>query len=258
MEKINLIFLHGFLGQPQDWDDTIDFLSPQESLTMSIHCLDLFNDEKLNPTFSFYDWGLQFREWLEGISDKKTKNIVIGYSMGGRLALYGLEASGNLIDQIIVVSANTGFRDGYSELVTSSQERVDRWFNDTKWADLFLKAPWEEVLRNWNAQSVFGISANEPQRQEKNYSRHKLSLALTNWSLAQQKDMRPVLKDHLEKVQWLVGENDEKYVEIAQNLEDDIEGFSFLIIPGTSHRILFEKPQYLAEVIDRAIKLQMD
>ncbi len=252
MERVNLIFLHGFLGRPKDWNLTIDFLKagrPQ----IEVISVDLFHDELLNPHTPLSEWGDTFGKWLQKNVDRTSRNILVGYSLGGRLALHALEKNANLLERVVIVSANTGFRDQLSDFDSDSQERKDRWIHDANWAELFLKAPWTDVVKNWNSQPVFGSANKEPVRIEGDYSRESLGLALTNWSLAQQKDFRSVVEKNLNKVSWLVGDQDEKYISIARTLEQDIPGFHFDVIRGSSHRILFDEPRLLAEKIKAKI-----
>ncbi len=113
----------------------------------------------------------------------------------------------------------------------------------------FLKAPWEMVIRNWNAQPVFGGGENEPVRSEKEYSRESLSLALTQWSLAQQKNMRSLVQRAARQIVWIVGERDEKYVEMSRHLQEEIPGLRVKSVRGSSHRVLFDNPKELSEQI---------
>lgn len=252
MERVNLIFLHGFLGRPKDWSPTVDFLMLENS-KVEIYQVDLFNDEMLNPQVSLAQWGESFCKWMQKHVDRTSRNILVGYSLGGRLALHALEACPNLIERAFIVSANSGFPDNLAGFESDSQDRKSRWLHDANWAELFIKAPWAEVLKNWNAQPIFAGTKSEPPRPESEYSREALGLALTNWSLAQQKDLRPVVEKNLAKISWIVGENDTKYVDIARNLEKDIPQFHFEMIKGASHRVMFDEPRQLAAKIKSKI-----
>ncbi len=99
-----LTFLHGFLGSPLDWQD-LDL--PGLFLTLPGHQgrpLDLSLLEKEIP--------------------KKT--TLIGYSLGGRLAMDFAHRFPERIERLIILSANPGLEKG-------KEERIE-W--DEKWAQL--------------------------------------------------------------------------------------------------------------------------
>ena len=74
--------------------------------------------------------------------------MLLGYSLGGRLALHALLHAPELWAGALVVGADTGLAD------PKEREARVRW--DAAWAERFLNEPWEDVLRDWDAQAVFG------------------------------------------------------------------------------------------------------
>lgn len=214
---------------------------------------DYFNEVALSPKNSFITWAGNFTKWTEQFVCEGEKNVLVGYSLGGRLALHALGHAPNLWSKVVMVSVNPGFDDMFESFDPSSDERRQRWLTDSYWAEEFLKAPWETVLHGWNAQPVFGGSREEPVRLEKDYSREMLSLALTQWSLAQQKNMRPLMKEHAKKILCLVGDQDTKFVELARNLKEDITALEVETLAEASHRALFDNPQGLGSVISKEL-----
>lgn len=251
MENVNLFFLHGFLGRPSDWDAVKASLPRHAGLR--IFTPDLFNELALGPRHSFEAWADNFTNWVESLGCSSEKNILVGYSLGGRLALHAFEKCPSLWKKLVCVSTNPGFNDRYGCLDTDSEERCLRWMNDSYWAEEFMKAPWDSVVRTWNAQPVFGGGENEPVRSEMDYSREALGLALTQWSLAQQKNMRPLLQAHVEKVIWIAGEKDEKFMDLSNSLQQEVNGLVVETILESSHRVLFDNPRGLSESIREII-----
>lgn len=252
MERVNLFFLHGFLGRPSDWAVVKAHLPQHDGLR--IFTPDYFKETSLGPQHSFESWADNFTRWVEIHGCSGERNILVGYSLGGRLALHALQRKPGLWHRVVLVSTNPGFNDVHEFFEPTSEERRQRWMNDSFWAEEFLKAPWDTVIRNWNAQPVFGGGETEPLRIEKEYSREMLSLALTQWSLAQQRNMRDLLQKQTAKVLWLVGERDEKYVEMSRRLQQEVPGLRWDIIPASSHRILFDSPKELGEKIRQLIQ----
>lgn len=249
MERVNLFLLHGFLGRPSDWEAVKASLPPV--MNLRIYTPDYFKDDELNSVHSFEQWAENFNDWVHDETKGIGRNILVGYSLGGRLALQALAQDPTQWVKALLISTNPGFDDTFRSFDPSSEQRRQRWLNDSYWAEEFLKAPWDMVMRNWNAQPVFG-GGSEPVRFEKDYSRENLSLALTRWSLAEQQNMRNVLSALHQKVLWLVGERDEKFVKMSQNLNHEI-GLRFDVAPEASHRVLFDRPREVAEKIKQIL-----
>lgn len=245
MERVNLFFLHGFLGRPSDWAVVKAHLPQSEGLR--VFTPDYFKDLSLGPTHSFEAWADNFIRWVETHASSADRNILVGYSLGGRLALHALQKKPGLWYKVMLISTNPGFNDMHECFDPISEERRQRWMNDSYWAEEFLTAPWDMVLRNWNAQPVFGGGEAEPVRHEKEYSRETLSLALTQWSLAQQRNMRGLMGKQMPKLIWLVGDRDEKFLEMSRRLTDEVPGFHFESVTSASHRVLFDSPKELGE-----------
>ncbi len=245
MARVNLFFLHGFLGRPSDWAVVKAHLPQVEGLR--VFAPDYFRDLALGPLHSFESWADNFTRWVEAQASGADRNILVGYSLGGRLALYALQKKPDLWYKVMLISTNPGFNDMHDGFDPTSEERRQRWMNDSYWAEEFLTAPWEMVLRNWSAQPVFGGGEVEPVRHEKEYSRETLSLALTQWSLAQQRNMRGLMRQQMSRLIWLVGDRDEKFLEMSRRLTDEVPGFHFESVTSASHRVLFDSPKELGE-----------
>lgn len=252
MERINLFFLHGFLGRPQDWSSVVEGLPSSDHLRCFVP--DYFNEANLSPRHSFDDWALNFNSWVQSCVNLLDRNILVGYSLGGRLALHALMQSPTLWSKVALVSMNPGLVEETSNGSSSSSPREQRLKHDLLWANKFSKNNWGEVLKEWNSQGVFAGSLLEPVRLEKDYDRTLLSAALTEWSLAHQRNMVPILKQYHDKVLWIVGEIDKKYVELTTELLNEIPDLKVTQIPSAGHRVLFDKPQALQVIIEDLLK----
>jgi 2-succinyl-6-hydroxy-2,4-cyclohexadiene-1-carboxylate synthase len=219
-----------------------------------VYTPDYFRDQHLNPNHSFAEWASNFNQYVQSETKGVGQNILVGYSLGGRLALQALAQKPGMWSKALLISTNPGFNDNRKSFDPASEERTQRWMNDSYWAEEFLTRPWDMVMRNWNAQPVFGGGSTEPARLEKDYLREALGLALTQWSLAQQSNMRVVLNELCNKVSWIVGERDEKFVEMTQKLTEAVAGLRFEIVPEASHRVLFDRPRDVAEKIKNLIQ----
>ncbi len=247
LERVNVFFLHGFLGRPQDWKRVQEYLPKHEQVRVFMP--DYFREGWLGPETPLSEWGARFNRWVELQGVSAEKNILVGYSLGGRLSLHALENKANLWSKVVLISTNPGFDDNLNGFEPSSDSRKQRWLQDSYWAEEFLKAPWVSLLKNWNDQPVFSGGAEEPMREEKHFSRELLGLALTQWSLAQQRNMRKVIDSNQKKIDWVIGEKDEKFIDISNSLQNNVPSLLLGIIPDCSHRVPFDRPKDLAERI---------
>lgn len=252
MERINLFFLHGFLGRPEDWSAVVENLPKLDHLRCFVP--DYFNENTLSPLNSFEDWSNSFNSWVKSIVSAGDKNILVGYSLGGRLALHSLTEDSTLWSKVILISTNPGLSDELPDKNAALSAKEQRLKNDFLWSKKFSQNNWDDVLKEWNSQGVFAGSLLEPVRLAKNYDRSLLSAALSQWSLARQKNMLPALRQYSEKIFWVVGEQDKKYLELTTELIQAMPQFKVTFIPKAGHRVLFDNPQELTGFLQNLLK----
>lgn len=240
MAKINFVFLHGFLGRPSDWDQVISEL--QAKIPSECYAVNYFSIPPLSPKVGFGEWPDNFAQWILNNLGPGPK-VLVGYSLGGRLALHALEKYPDIFKLGICISTNPGvFLDG-------SNERNARAAADQDWSQRFTRDPWKKLMLDWNSQEIFKSSPNVIDREESEFRRDLLSKALINWSLSQQKDFRSYLKEPKQSFAWIVGQRDQKYIEIAKLLAGVCPQVNFQIIEKSGHRVLFDAPELLAKNI---------
>ena len=187
---------------------------------------------------SFYHWSDDFNKNVRKKCKVTHKKILIGYSMGGRLALHALKRDNELWNQTFILSTHPG-------LATHlDKPRRERRLWESSWSQKFLNKPWEMLISEWNQNESLSNSQCVP-RDEKKFSRSRLAQALTHWSLT--KHEKDLLKStHLI---GLIGGNDKKYLNIYQSLKEKNQFTTFEIIPDAGHRILFDKAHIVAQKI---------
>lgn len=165
------------------------------------------------------DW--DFLPWphspLEG-------DVLLGYSMGGRLALRLLESQ--RFRAAVIVSAGLNAPD--------EQRRL----RDEEWARRFETEEWDSLMRDWNAQPVFGGHALD--RREADYDRRELARQLREYSPAV---LPPPRLDRIDTpVLWIAGERDAKYAGIARTAVRRLPSAELWICPDAGHRVPWEQP----------------
>jgi 2-succinyl-6-hydroxy-2,4-cyclohexadiene-1-carboxylate synthase len=234
LEKINIASLHGFLGVPADWD----LLQSHFMVSSLAHrfdwwAVDYLKNTVLNATKAFDVWAANFNRKMQ-LRFAEGPRVLIGYSLGGRLALHALKADPALYDAVILISTNPG--------LLREKDRFERRLSDRQWAKKFLEKPWAELMTEWNAQNVFRDSLQEPARVESDYERAQLALALTEWSVADQQDLRSVVVENAAKILWLTGEKDIKYLSLAMEMKKAAPRLQTASLPRASHRVMFDDP----------------
>ena len=196
--------LHGFLGLPSDWDFLraagleVDARSPHDI--------------------------------------PETGDKLLGYSMGGRLALRAL-LSGARYQQAIIVSAGLG--------IEGDAQRQARREADERWAQRFETDEWEALMRDWNAQPVFGLNGVPPSRRrhQRDFVRAELARDLREFSPA----VMPPIADRLHEISipvlWIAGERDERYVAEGKRAVKLLPHGELWICPDAGHRVPWEQPQ---------------
>ena len=196
--------LHGFLGRPADWD--------------------FLRDAGL---------GVDARE-LDDVPP--SGDTLLGYSMGGRIALHTL-LGGARYGRAVIVSAGLG--------IEGENERTSRLATDEKWASRFEHDDWETVLRDWNAQPLFGGDIRV--RRERDYDRRRVVDALRRWSPGVLPPLAPRMREIEIPVLWIAGERDAKYVAEAKRAVSLLPNAELWICPGAAHRVPWEQPDAFIE-----------
>jgi len=188
--SIPLVFLHGFLGHPDDW------------IPVCRHLPDL----PCHPSTDFH-----IPSW--------PKIHLIGYSMGGRIAMHYAAQFPERIASLTLASAHPG--------LTTPEEKKLRWEHDQKWAH---KIRTEDFWDEWYAQPIFdGFVPDLTKRKKQN--REHLAQTLLRHSLAHQP------RFSFPHALILVGERDTKY----RTLYPDAT-----LIADAAHMIHLENPHDFA------------
>jgi 2-succinyl-6-hydroxy-2,4-cyclohexadiene-1-carboxylate synthase len=243
VDRLRVFLLHGFLGQASDWKFLLD--SKSASANFDLIALDYFRESNLGPEVPMEKWGEALNQFVREKGGEK--NYLVGYSLGGRLGLQALAAESSLWAGATFFSIQPGFAE------TNQTDRELRTESDRQWGQRFAKEDWPQLLRDWNAQKVF-LGSAEPKREESSFSRASLQKSLETWSLAKQPDLRAVIEKNTDKINWVVGERDSKFVQIAKDLKEQIPNLQLKLMPNASHRVIFDQPDACAEMLVRQIK----
>lgn len=243
VQQILIFAVHGFLGEASDWSMAQNELEPILKNKIKWVAPSLFSSASL-PVVNLNEVPGQLIKFYQNEFQILQPRIFIGYSLGARLGIHFLNNYASYFDQFIFVSAHPG--------LLSEKEKEQRKFSDQQWADLITEVGWNQFLSKWNAQAVFNSTLQDPVREKDRFDLQKLQTSLDFWSLSRQSDTRSLLTQYQEKITWVVGTEDAKYLELATDLKQKKILLDFNRI-SAGHRILFQNPLSLANLIAQII-----
>ena len=142
-KEIPTLFLHGFLGSSNSWDEIIQLLK-KYSITLDItgHKKNFFHDKDID--YSIDNWCSDLKKQL----DKESIELInlCGYSMGGRLAINFAKKYPSLIKNLILESTTPG--------IISKKERSIRFKNDLMLSNDII-SDYKKFILTWEQLSLF-------------------------------------------------------------------------------------------------------
>jgi 2-succinyl-6-hydroxy-2,4-cyclohexadiene-1-carboxylate synthase len=243
----NILFLHGFMGDRLEFKQAIALLS-QQFYCIAIDLLGHGQTECINPEinqnpeqhdlYTIQSVANYIIKFLDLLQIKRTS--LVGYSMGGRLALYLTIHFPQYFERVVLESASAGLQ--------TIGERCDRVEKDIQIAAQLEICDFKIFLDNWYQQPIFANLRSHPNfgqmlRQRLDNSPLQLANSLRNLSLGQQPSLWKNLADNQIPLLLLVGELDSKFVEINQKIHQLSKSSQLEIILDCGHNIHFEKPE---------------
>ena len=240
-----IIFLHGFLGSLEDWLPVCRRLLPD------YHCLllDLPGHGKTEATrTSDYTMSVTARSLIEFLSSLDIRrSVIVGYSMGGRLALYLAVQYPHYFEKVILESASPGLQ--------RKEDRLLRRKNDEWLATKMKNMPLENFLNEWYNLPIFKSLRNHPKFKE--LLGQRLASHTVNWTaslrgmgVGRQPPLWKKLKDLTMPILILAGEKDQKFRNISFQMKKLNPDFTVSIVPRCGHVIHFEdESRFYLEVI---------
>lgn len=233
--------LHGAVGMAEDWKGLSGKLAKGGN---AVRRVDLWRYLDCCP-MELEEFGKAFCEEVRASGEEK--NVLIGYSMGGRLALQALLAGAedNLFAGAVIVSAHPGLE--------GEEERVLRMASDAEWAGKALVGEWATFLQEWDGQKVLnpegvGLDGLGDRRTLKP-RRQAVARSFMDWSLGKQADLRPRLAALEVPVLWVTGERDSKFTGLAEGAVAEMKQARHEVVAGAGHRVPWENGERFAELV---------
>lgn len=237
--------LHGAVGLAADWRGLAKQLA---SSGIGSRAVDLwrFLDCCLMP---LPDFGKALNADASGEVFRGSGRALLGYSMGGRMALHALLENNHPWQAAVIVSAHPGLE--------NEHERASRRARDAEWASRALTGNWQQFLDDWNAQPVLAnASARDPQASGRLMQRRReIARSFVDWSLGAQEPLWDRLGEISIPVLWVAGENDPKFRALAERACALIPEATLAIAPAAGHRVPWDAETWFADQVARFLKL---
>lgn len=241
-----LLFLHGFMGCGADFSPIIETLLP-EFCCLTVDLPGHGQTEVLNP--SGYNMAA-----IAGAIAALLHRLdfvpchLMGYSMGGRLALYLACCFPQMFSSVLLESASPG-------LATES-ERRQRRYQDEILATELETGDWSVCLTRWYDRPLFATLRRSPhfadllQRRRCNHP-HQLAQVLRGMGTG----IQPSLWDRLPSLKMTItlmaGDRDLKFVQINQRMAAQLPFADLRIVPGCGHAVHAECSTAFIAVLKR-------
>jgi 2-succinyl-6-hydroxy-2,4-cyclohexadiene-1-carboxylate synthase len=228
-----ICFLHGLLGSHKDFTEVYLPLSnnyyciimdlPGHGLSKPFnkHAKNPFEDvlDKLYRTLQAFDF---------------TKFVLVGYSLGGRLASLFANKYPYMVKGLILLSCHFGLEE---------QEQQIRLCQDTKWSDLIKNESITSFLEKWYSQKIFVQFDYTPYIKQRSQNRPtEIAWALENLSVAKQPDLHDFYLSPPCPIMWLAGYADYKYLRLKKHMKKKYPKIFFDGIKNSSHAVHLENP----------------
>jgi 2-succinyl-6-hydroxy-2,4-cyclohexadiene-1-carboxylate synthase len=236
----DLVLLHGFTQTGRSWQAIVHALAGRyRPATPDLPGHGNFAGRR-PASFTACD------AYLRALTDGGPFTLV-GYSMGGRVALHTALSLGDRVRRLVLIGASPGIAD--------ARERAARAADDAALADRIEAIGIDAFVREWGAQPLFaGIPRGVAEFIDADRRRNTadgLAAALRGLGTG----VMPSLWDRLGElpmpVDLVVGERDEKFGAIAAQMAERLPEARVHTVAGAGHVVHLEVPGAVVELLGR-------
>jgi 2-succinyl-6-hydroxy-2,4-cyclohexadiene-1-carboxylate synthase len=187
---------------------------------------------------------LTLQETGDELADIAFGKILVGYSMGARMALHAAIQHPYAMTGLILVSGTPGIED--------DAEREARVQADEELASRIEMIGTSAFIQEWIRQPLFAkskFSDEEIQDRCKNTAT-SLATSLRTCGTGQQESLWSQLQEIKIPVLLICGTRDEKFVEIAKRMNQMISGSTMRILDKAGHNAHLDQPEDFAQAVN--------
>ena len=173
--------------------------------------------------------------------------LLVGYSMGARMALHVALQHPHMVSQLVLISGTPG--------LATEAERTARRQSDNDLAERIETIGLSAFLDEWLALPIFlGLDEKTNQREDRLRNTAKgLADSLRYAGTGAQESQWSNLQQLSMPVHLIVGEHDEKFTAIAQEMKPLISTSEMTVVANAGHTVHLENPTATAQLLDSVI-----
>lgn len=245
----SVALLHGFTGGPDSFQEVLGFLHapPDEIATpVLVGHGDPARDRAVTGFESEVD------RLAAALRERGVRWHLVGYSLGGRLALGLLVRHPELFGAATLIGAQPG--------LATEAERAERRAADERRCDLLEQRGIEAFVAEWEAMPLFAtqsrLSADALARQRAERLKHDprgLARSLRLTGLGVMPSYAGALAGLRVPVTLVAGVEDAKFSALAHGMARAIPGARVELVAGAGHNVVLERPRALARLLSCAM-----
>jgi 2-succinyl-6-hydroxy-2,4-cyclohexadiene-1-carboxylate synthase len=231
-----ILLLHGFTCDSQDFSSIISLLS-QSYCCLAVD-LPGHGKTRVSGDETCYNISNTAQALINLLDDLQIdKCLLLGYSMGGRLALYMTLHFPDRFEKVVLESASPGLK--------TAKDRSHRLQSDSQLAQNLENSNFKEFLLSWYDRPLFQSLKKSPNFDrliEARLANNAIELAksLRNMGTGNQPSLWAQLAQNQIPLLLLVGEYDDKFTTINTEMANLCSAASLQIVPKSGHNIHFE------------------
>ncbi len=242
-----LVLLHGLLGDANDWQPVIDRLPGHCCIALDLPGHGQHHKLRVNDFEQSHQWLCR-----ELASRGIEHYLLVGYSLGGRLALYHASREPVGLLGLLLENCHPGL---------PAVERAARIAHDESWAERFEREPLADVLEDWYRQGVFAdldeaARARQIARRLGNDGK-AVAAMLRATSLGQQPDLASWLAQGGLPVTYVSGKRDHKFHQLACLMASQHRKINHLELDG-GHNLHAHQPEAFARLLAEWVNQQQE
>ena len=233
---MKIFCIHGNFQTAKVWQPL------EERMKAGFSDLEMITEDLCAKQFqSFDNWTEDFCGRVKAKANGE-KSILLGYSLGGRLALHACVHQPDLWKAVVVAGADPGLE--------SEEDKRFQLERDRNWAERLKSEPLEKLADEWDEQPVFGGLKNQAPRNLGEMDASKLSRQFEIFSKGLQQNLLPKLAElKSPPVLFLSGEKDKKYQGIGEKLAKSSPVVKAQVVADAGHRVPWENPETFVQVL---------
>jgi 2-succinyl-6-hydroxy-2,4-cyclohexadiene-1-carboxylate synthase len=242
-----LLLLHGFTGSGGSWNGIVEGLEAHFRLIR----VDLLGHGRTAAPADPARYGIEAAAAdLEAILQQAAAvpADVLGYSMGGRLALYLALTRPVLVRSLILESASPGLATAAERETRRRQDEALAWRIEQEGIEAFVQE-WEQIPLFASQKKLSPVIRDALRRRRLANRAQGLANSLRGLGTGSQPSLWPRLPELSMPVLLLAGEWDEKFSGINRAMAATMPRAHVVIVPGAGHTIHLEQPGSWQEIV---------